>query len=189
MAEETTETLAPLEATKQLVLPPISADSFEIDGIVYSASEDISIKRYKVLQKLELQFGFDSSFRGLLQAHHDVRAAINDRKGISEIAYINEGVLRGFENINRQEVFQLHVVALWYNAPFENILEYNHEAMVAKMNRWEAGGLGMGFLFAKAAACVRGFRDAWQRLAEEEEAEREDQEPPQSASDPSPSPQ
>jgi hypothetical protein len=187
MAEGIAETPSVPAANQQLVIPPIAADSFEIDGITYTASEDISIKRYKILQKLELQFGFDTSFRGLLQAHHDIRGAINDRKGISEIAYINEGVLRGFENINRLEVFQLHVVSLWYNAPGENILEYNHDAIVAKMNRWEAGGLGMGFLFAKAAACVQGFRDAWQRLMQEEQqAELEAKDPTLPSSDPSP---
>lgn len=178
MAEEPAATSNSSVAPTQLITPDINATSFEVDGVVYSASEDISIKRYKILQKLELQFGFDASFKSLLQAHYDIRNAINERKGISEISYINEGVLRGFENVNRQEVFQLHVMALWYNAPDEDILTYNHEAILAKMNRWEAAGLSMGFLFAKAAACVRGFREAWQRLAEQEEND----------SDPSPKP-
>lgn len=176
MADGTTEIPSAPAANQQLISPPFDANSFEVDGIVYTASEDISIPRYRRLQKLDLQFGFDASFGGVWDVTTKIKEVVDDRKSISDIAYINEGLRRGLTNIDRNEVYQLHVVALWYNADGEDIINYNHEAIVAKMNRWEAGGLSMGFLFAKAAACVRGFREAWLSL-EDPESNEPDQSP------------
>lgn len=152
-------------------------DSFEVDGIVYTRSADISIKRYKALQKLDLQFGFDTSFKALWDATTQIKQAIDERKSISDIAYINEGVRRGLQNVDRNEIYQLHTVALWYNAPFEDSAEYSHEAIVAKMQKWEAAGMGVGFFFSKAANSVMGFRDAFLLSAEQPETSDSDPSP------------
>ena len=136
-------------------------DSFEVDGVAYTASDDISIARYRRYQAWALEFGFDASFQSQYQDKLEIRRLINEQKSISEIAYVNESGIRGMQNVERNELFELCVCALWYNAPGENAAEYSHEVAVAKMNRWEAAGLGMGFFFVKAAACVKGFREAF----------------------------
>jgi hypothetical protein len=159
-----------LTEVPQIISPPASATSFEAGGIVYTATDDISIPRYRILQQWEVEFGFDGSFKGQWDASTAIKEAIDQRKSISEIAYINESTRRGITQIDRKEVYQLKVVSLWFNAPDEDPTTYNHAANVAKMQRWEAAGLGMGFFFAKAAACVRGFRQAWlESMAQEAE--------------------
>jgi hypothetical protein len=148
-------------STPQLITPPLDANSFEADGVVYTATDDISIPRYRRYQAWALEFGFDASFRSQYQDKLEIRRLINEQKSISEIAYVNESSIRGMQNVERNEVFELCVCSLWFNAPDEDPTVYNHEAAVAKMNRWEAAGLGVGFFFVKAAACVKGFREAW----------------------------
>jgi hypothetical protein len=150
-----------LAPTPQLITPPLDTNSFVVDGVTYTATPDISVPRWRRLQKLEVQFGFDASFAGVWDATTQIKKVIDERKSISDIAYINEGLRRGLTNVDRNEVYHLHVVALWFNAPDENPIPYDHEAIVAKMNRWEAAGLGMGFLFAKAASGVKGFRERY----------------------------
>lgn len=150
----------------QIISPPANANSFEAGGIVYTATDDISIPRYRILQKWEIEFGFDGSFRGQWDATTAIKQVIDERKSISEIAYINEGLRRGIAQIDRNFVFPLQVVSLWFNAPDEDPLTYSHAANVEKINRWEAAGIGMGFFFAKAASCVRGFREAWLQSTE-----------------------
>jgi hypothetical protein len=147
--------------TPQLVTPPNDATSFVIDGVAYTATPDICISRYKQLQIWEIACGFDRPFAEVWAATTEIKQAIDERKSISDIAYINERVRRGLQAVERKEVFQLLVVSLWFLGPDENPTQYDHELNIAKVNRWEAGGLGMGFLFAKAASCVRGFREAW----------------------------
>lgn len=154
--------MEPTVTTPQLVTPPLDANSFTTpDGITYTATEDISLPRYRALQKWQLQFGFDASFGAVWEATTAIKEAIDQRKSISEIAFVNEGLRRGLTNIDRQHVYQLQVVALWYNAPGEDATSFDLPALTQKMNRWEAAGLGTLFFFAKAAACVRGFREAW----------------------------
>lgn len=184
MAQESQQPPNSPAPLKQLISPPMDATSFEIDGVVYHASEDIGIKRYKIMQRLDLQFGFETSVKGVWDATTEIKKVIDERKSISEIAYINEGLRRGITNIDRQEIYPLQVLGLWYNTVDEDILTYNHESMMAKMNRWEAGGLSMGFVFAKAAGFVRGFREIWLSLAQQQEQDQK-----QLSSDPSPSPQ
>jgi hypothetical protein len=164
----------------KLITPPLDANSFEAGGVIYTATEDISIARYRILQKWEIEFGFDGSFRAQWEATTAIKEAIDQRKSISEIAYINEGLRRGITQIDRNLIYQLQVVSLWFNAPDEDPLTYDHEANTAKMRRWEAAGIGMGFFFAKAAACVRGFREAWLKSIQETH--------PELPSAPSPSP-
>lgn len=166
--------------TPQLITPALDANSFVVDGVTYTASADISIPRWRRLQKLEVQFGFDASFAGVWDVTTQIKQAVDERKSISEIAYVNEGLRRGLSNVDRNEVYHLHVVALWFNAPDEDPITYDHAAILAKMNRWEAAGLGMGFLFAKAASGVKGFRE---RYLQYTEAILE------SSADPSPKPQ
>lgn len=167
-----------VNATPQLLTPPAGADSFTIDGVTYTATADICIGRYKQLQIWEIACGFDQPFAEIWAATTEIKAAIDERKSISEIAYINERVRRGMQAVERKDVFQLLVVSLWFLAPDEDPTQYDHALNIAKVNRWEAGGLGMGFLFAKAAACVRGFREAWLQALDQ----------PLPASDPLPSP-
>jgi len=186
MAQESQQPPSASTPPKQLITPAMDATSFEIDGITYYAADDIGIKRYKVMQKLDLQFGFETTVGGIWNATTAIKEAIDQRKSISEIAYVNECLRRGIANVDRQEVYPLHVLSLWYNTADEDILTYNHEALVAKMNRWEAGGLSMGFVFAKAAGFVRGFREIWLSLAQQEEQEQQEEQP---SSDPSPKPQ
>lgn len=151
--------------TPQLITPPLDANSFEAGGVVYTASEDICIQRYRRYQAWALEFGFDASFRSQYQDKLEIRRLINEQKSISEIAYVNESSIRGMQNVDRDLIFELCVCSLWFNAPDEDPTVYNHEAAVAKMNRWEAAGLGVGFFFVKAAACVAGFREAWLQSA------------------------
>lgn len=166
--------------TPQVITPALDANSFEVDGITYTATTDISIARYRRLQKLEVEFGFDASFRGVWDATTEIKQAIDERKSISDIAYINEGLRRGLANVDRNEIYQLHIMALWYNAPDEDPTVYDSAVILAKMQRWEAAGLGMGFLFAKAASGVRGFREIYLQSTEAT---------PDNSADPSPKPQ
>lgn len=157
--------MEPTLAPPQLITPPLAANSFEAGGVVYTASDDISIPRYRRYQAWALEFGFDASFRSQYQDKLEIRRLINEQKSISEIAYVNESSIRGMQNVDRDLIFELCVCSLWFNAPGEDPTVYNHEAALAKMNRWEAAGLGVGFFFVKAAACVAGFREAWLQSA------------------------
>ncbi len=161
-----------LTQAPKIVSPDPTANSFEAGGVVYTATDDISIPRYRILQKWEVEFGFDGSFLGQWEASTAIKEAIDQRKSISEIAYINESKRRGITKIDRNEIYELQVCALWFNAPDEDPTVYNHNVIVDKMQRWEAAGLGMIFFFAKAAASVRGFRQAWlASMAQEAEPE------------------
>lgn len=154
--------------TPQLITPD---SSFEVDGVIYTASADISIPRYKRYLIWQTEFGFDASFQSQYQDKLEIRRLINEQKSISEIAYINEAGLRAMQSSSRELIYQLCVCALWYNAPNENSAEYNHDAIVAKMNRWEAAGLGVGFFFIKAAGLVKSFREIWLQSAAPETPE------------------
>ncbi len=140
----------------QLVTPPYDATSFEAGGIAYTATESLSVPRYRVFQKRQVEFGFSGTFKGICEDLDKIWADLNKLQmgaAAQKLGNLREGItFTGHGRVNG-----LELCLLFFNSKDENAVEYNHQAMEAKKAIWEAAGITADFFFRQAAARVADF--------------------------------
>lgn len=139
-----------------LVTPAFDAESFEAGGITYTATESLSIARYKVFQKRQVEFGFNGTFSGIAKELDAAWAALEANK-LGTAAKTLGNLMDGVTYAGHNRIVGVEVCALFFNAPGENAGAYVHADMLAKMQAWEDAGLDVGFFFQQTARRVPGF--------------------------------
>jgi hypothetical protein len=140
----------------QLITPPLDANSFEADGVVYTATESLSTARYKIFQKRQVELGFNGTFREIC-AQHDLIWADLNKMQLGAAAQKLGNLRDGITYAGSGRISGLEVCGLFFNAPDENAVAYDHQAMLVKLAKWEQAGITVDFFFLQAARRVSGF--------------------------------
>jgi len=137
--------------------PDPSASSFTTpDGTVYTLTEVLYPKRYKVFQKRQMEFGFNGTFSAFCQELDRAWAAGNAKQ--DALGWQTIGNLRDATTyLGNNRIGAMELCGLFFNGPGENYLEYNHPAMLEKLEKWETCGIAVDFFFLQAARLVPGF--------------------------------
>lgn len=138
--------------------PDPSASSFTTpDGTVYTMTETLYPKRYKVFQKRQMEFGFHNTFSGFCQELDKIWKDFNENQrsaaGIQKLGNLRDATTY----LGNNRIAAIELTGLFFNAPGENYLEYNHAAMLEKLEKWETCGIEVDFFFLQAARLVPGF--------------------------------
>lgn len=144
--------------------PDPAASAFTLpDGTVYTLTETLWPKRYKVFQKRQQEFGFNHTFGGFAQELDKIWADFNENQrsaaGIQKLGNLRDNTTY----LGNNRIAALEVCGLFFNAPDESPLTYDHPQMLAKLERWETSGISVDFFFVQAARLVPDF---YKRLLE-----------------------
>lgn len=141
--------------------PGVDATEFTIQGRTFRATESLSVARYKVFQKRNVEFGFNGTFKTIAQAHDEIWAHLE--KGQMGSAAQKLGNLRdGISYAGSGRIGGVELAALFFNEEGED-LGYNHSAMRAKQELFESSDLDVSFFFQQAALRVSGFYERFTR--------------------------
>lgn len=148
----------PIDPLANYQQPDPRLNSFTLpDGTVYTATETLWPKRYKVFQKRQMEFGFNNTFSSFCKALDDIWADFNEKQrsasGIQKLGNLRDAT----SYLGSNRIAAMELTALFFNGPGENYLYYDHQAMLAKLEKWETSGVSVDFFFLQAARLVPGF--------------------------------
>lgn len=138
--------------------PDHKANSFTTpDGRVYTMTETLYPKRYKVFQKRQVEFGYNNSFPGFCQELDKIWADFNENQrsaaGIQKLGNLRDQTTY----VGSNRIAAIELCALFFNAEGENYLAYNHAEMLEKIEVFQTCGISIEFFFMQAARLVPGF--------------------------------
>ena len=114
-----------------LVTPPADATCFTVDGTTYTATDGLSVARLRIFDRLSLEFGADTSLRGMMEAHEAMSAAYTklDMPLLGHLIYQRSQSLN-LSGANRLK--EVEIAGLFFNAPDEDPAAFDFTAMQAK---------------------------------------------------------
>lgn len=137
-----------------ILCPVPDANSFEVNGTTYTATDGLSVARLRIFQRLEIEFGADAGLAAHIGALDHVWAALNEAKLANGIHAL--GLIRDNLNIvGRNRLKGPEICALWFNAPGEDPGAYDFAAMSAKVLDWSS--VHGGFFTVAAPRLARGL--------------------------------
>lgn len=161
--------LVPEEATptpREVVELPEGTRQFEANGHQYTFREgDPSITRYRVLQRLQFEFGLNLSLTNFVKFQADQTAALNSQDLVTAAGLLFE-LRKGTIDLSQGRLIGLEICALFFNRAGEDPVAYDHQLMLDKLADWEAAGLGPSFFFNWATVLVPEFRTLYAALSQ-----------------------
>jgi hypothetical protein len=148
-----------------LIMPDLNAKSFTANGTEYFISSSLSIERLAIREKMELKFGFGSSFTQVFDALKDAYGLLNDRK-FADAAVKLYNTMQGVANADENEISAVELCTLFINAAGEDITVYDAAVMEKKKEDWKKGGIDAKFFFQLAALTTSGFISAFKAVTQ-----------------------
>ena len=146
--------MQPAPTVTDIICPAPDANSFEVNGTVYTATDGLSVARLRIFQRLEIEFGADAGLAAHIGALDQVWAALNEAKLANGIHAL--GLIRDNLNIvGKNRLKAPEICALFFNAPNEDAGTYDFTAQTAKIAAW--GSLHGGFFTVAAPRLARGL--------------------------------
>lgn len=139
--------------------------SFSTGRYTYTATDTLCPMRYKAMQKLQIEFGADSTFKGVVEFGQAMREAMRVKDDYAQ-AVLHNNFMKGIANAAEGRNNGMLICALFFNLPGENQRAYNHELMLAKVRDWELSGIDQQFFFQRAADLVPAFAQNWNALSQ-----------------------
>jgi hypothetical protein len=135
---------------------------FECQGKKFFVTNSLGFARYRILQKISLEFGFSSSFEDIYNNQLKLVEYYNkhDYFNMSIVVYKN---LEGIKNIEEKDDPAFRLCALFINEEGEDPTIYNEAMMKAKIDCW-AKELEVSPFFYLAVSLVPAWMPAYQLL-------------------------
>lgn len=151
---------------------------FECDGKKFYVTESLSFVRWRILQKISLEFGYSATFEDIFKKLGETLDAFN-RHRYDEMCVIVHNVMNGIKNIEDKDDPALRLCALFINEEDEDPTVYNEALMQAKIDCWGKEILVDSFFYL-AASLIPGWMPAYQILIRNgsEKEEKGNQEAP-----------
>ena len=151
--------------TDTIICPAPDANSFEVGGVTYTATDGLSVARLRIFQRLEIEFGADAGLAAHIGALDTVWASLNEAKLATGIHAL--GLIRDNLNIvGKNRLKAPEICALFFNKPEEDPGAYDFAAQTAKIAAW--GAVHGGFFTVRAPQLARGLWGSYGRSLESE---------------------
>lgn len=119
----------------ELRIVDLSKKYFECGGRKFYKTESLSFDRYRELQKIIMEFGFNATF---VEMFKNIRIAwdyLNNLK-LGEAAVILHNMMVGVKSLEEKYPTALRMCALFFNEEGEDLTEYNEAKMTEKIDCW-----------------------------------------------------
>jgi hypothetical protein len=144
-----------------------SKPTIPANGKEYKFSTELSIARFKELDKLEVEFfyGFDMQqmFDKLKAAFEDLNKAKPADASV-KIYNLMKGVA---DKVDKRENVVLRICSLYLVTDGEDITKWSEELASEKIRDWETEGYAMTDFFSLAATSLPGFLSSYESVTQD----------------------
>ena len=136
----------------------------EVDGVKvkYFLEPHLSVERYKMMQKFELEMSYSVSFKHLYQKLSDVYDTLNKGQFADSSVKIRD-IIEGTHRIDDENNFPAIVkyASLMINSENEDRKSFDENEMNKKIEIWNNAGIPINTFFAVALHSVNGLMQSF----------------------------
>jgi hypothetical protein len=136
--------------------------TFEANGHRYTIEETMSIERYALYQRFEIEAGYGTSFKELFAALAEAYKLLNGQK-FADAAVMIYNSMKGMSELDRKEPYVLRYCALVCNRDGEDRRTITEEQISEKIKDWQEEGIAVSDFFSLALRSIPGFISTWRK--------------------------
>lgn len=137
---------------------------FKTEKHHYVITDSLSIARYKVYQKYNIEAAFHMDFMTMFNKLEELYGLVNEMRFADAAVLINNMRL-GVAKLDDAEVFAFKYCTLFINRVDEDPKVYNHSLMKDKIADWEAEGIDSSFFIVLSSRLIQGFLQVYRELS------------------------
>lgn len=150
---------------KELKKLDLNAKTFEANGKKYHIESGLSLERYIMYQKMQIEVGYEVGFYGLFEKVKKIYDLCNQMK-FADIAVLSRNILDGITKVDDRKIPGLTLAALFINEENENRLIINNDMVDQKIADWEAEGYDMLPFLQLAISSIPNFSIAYKAASQ-----------------------
>jgi len=162
----------------ELIIVDLDKKYFECEGRKFTVKESLSFARYKVLQELNLEFGYSANFHETFKQLRIAWDHLNNLR-LGEAAVTLHNVMYGVVSLDEKHDPALRMCALFIDEEGEDPAVYDEGKMREKIDCWERGRLDVSPFFQLAAnLCpdwIPAYKLVTQSISKEKGSDKEGQ--------------
>lgn len=143
---------------------------FECQGVKFTITNSISFIRFQKLQEFSLEFGFSATFKDLFKGLREQYELLNKQK-LADAIVLNHNMMRGIVDLEKKNISQFKICALFINQENEDIEEYDESKMQQKIDLWAKEfdvAFFLNFAISAVTGYLAGFKLVFDGLSEKE---------------------
>jgi hypothetical protein len=141
----------------------VNSKEFKANGKTYYIESHISIDRYLMYRKLEIQAGYDVGFYGMYETLKKCYDLCNQQK-FADIAVLVNNTINGIVNVDKRRIPVLDMAALFINEKDEDRGVINDEIIERKITDWQAEGLSITPFFQLSTSFIKNFQKIYTEI-------------------------
>jgi hypothetical protein len=129
-----------MDADNQLAIirPEVGCTSFEADGVTYTRTDSLVLKRSAMLQRYQTELQFNMHIPTVQKELVQLKEHMQKVRFV-DAALIVDRLMAGSDLLGQNRFREMEIVGLFYNAPNEDFTEWSYEGIVKpKMHAWRA---------------------------------------------------
>jgi len=143
----------------------LNEGEFVANGKKYFLEPEISIERYKMMNKLELEIGYSTTFKKHYKGLNDLYALLNNMKLVDASIKLRDVM----ESMNRMDDQNNHHPILKYctlilNTKDEDRRAVDEKVMAEKIEDWEKSGIPISCFFVVVLHSVNGLLESYKEI-------------------------
>jgi hypothetical protein len=137
-----------------------SDNSFVANGVKYIVRSDLTVKRFEVFERLQIEMTYGITFKELTAKLNEAYTCLQSLK-VADACVIIYNILKGISGrMNEREHPTLLLCSLFICREHENLAEWTEADAVEKIADWKAAGISIGDFFSLAFRSVDGFLES-----------------------------
>ena len=133
------------------------SSSFEAKGVTYFVKETLSVERFRVFEKLQVEYGYGRSFEEFYKQLEKSVDLANKGKGLEAwniIFNLKEGVGKNLEKSTHPAML---ICSLFLVEADEDLTKWDEQQAELKVKNWNDEGYDVNSFFRLAANLVTGY--------------------------------
>jgi len=159
----------------ELITVDLDKKYFECEGRKFYVKESLSFARYKILQELNLEFGYSANFHETFKQLRVAWDHLNNLR-LGEAAVTLHNVMYGVVSLDEKHDPAWRMCALFIDEEGEDPAVYDEGKMREKIDCWERGRLDVSPFFQLAANLCPNWLPVYKLVTQSISKERGDKE-------------
>ena len=145
---------------KRLDFKTISSEGFETAKAKYYLEQDISVARYRVFEKYQLELAYGMDFETIHHNHANIINLIDKGKTVQAHAELHNMFTKFGHKLENRFDRAIRLCSLFILREGENPAEHDEKIEAEKIRDWEAEGISMNDFFTLAFNLIPGLLEA-----------------------------